>query len=151
MLNPTGEKRKKKLEELLKIHHQYNYRNGCALRDRQRLANQAQPIAALALDDFPLDGIALRLVSEELLRLLSHQIWIAFGPAKPGTTQPEPMAHTELTIAAYPIDLIGTDNGRVMSVTSTIRQHLRLQVFSFVVGVVAQTIEEGKSITCDRD
>ena len=35
--------------------------------------------------------------------------------------------------------------------TPAIRQYLSFEVFSFVVGVVAQPIEEGKSISRDRD
>jgi hypothetical protein len=47
--------------------------------------------------------------------------------------------------------LIGTNNGRIMPMTPTIGNDLSLQIFSFVIWVEAQPIEEGKSISRDRD
>jgi hypothetical protein len=47
--------------------------------------------------------------------------------------------------------LIGTNNGRIMPITPAIGKHLSLQIFSFILWVEAQPIEEGKSITRDRD
>ena len=75
---------------------------------------------------FFLDGVASPLVIEELSLLLGHQIRITFGPAKTRTNQPDPMTHTERTITAYPINLIGTNNGRRMTITPAIGQHLSL-------------------------
>jgi hypothetical protein len=49
--------------------------------------------------------------------LLSHQIRITVGPDKSRTTQPDPM-------------------------TQALCQPLTLQIFSFVIGITAQPIEE---------
>jgi hypothetical protein len=105
-MKPTCEKHIKKLQRLL--------------------ADQAQSVAALALAKFSLDGVALPLVIEELPLLLGHQIWITFGPAKSRTTQPDPMTQTERTLTACPINLIGANNGRLMTITPAIGQHLSL-------------------------
>ena len=38
-----------------------------------------------------------------------------------------------------------------MTVAATIGHRLSLEVFSFVIGIVAQPIKEGESLSCDRD
>ena len=75
---------------------------------------------------FSLDGVASPLVIEELPLLQGHQIWITFGPAKSRTTQPDPMTHTERTLTACPINLIGANNGRLMTIAPAVGQHLSL-------------------------
>jgi hypothetical protein len=103
------------------------------------------------LAKFSLDNVASLLVIEELSLLLGQQIRITFWPAKTRTTQPNPMTHTERTNTACPINLIGTNNGKAMTITPAIGQYLSLQIFSFVIGVEAQPIKESKSISRDRD
>jgi hypothetical protein len=113
--------------------------------------DQAQSEAAFALAKFSLDGVASPLNIYEPPLLLGHQIWITFGPTKSRTTQPDLMTCTERTITVCPIKLIGADNGRIMPMTPATGKHLGLQIFSFVICVETQPIEEGKSISRDRD
>ena len=47
------------------------------------------------------------------------------------------MTQTERTITACPINLIGTNNSRVMTMTPSIGQHLSLLILCFVIGVAA--------------
>jgi hypothetical protein len=47
--------------------------------------------------------------------------------------------------------LIGANNGRIMPMTPAIGNDLSLQIFSFIIWVETQPIEEGKSISRDRD
>ena len=61
------------------------------------------------------------------------------------------MTCTEGTITACPINLIGANNGRIMPMTQAIDKHLSLQIFSFVIWFETLPIEEGKSISRDRD
>jgi hypothetical protein len=121
------------------------------LSERKLLADQAQSKAAFALAKFPLDGVASPLIIYELPLLVGHQIWITFGPTKSRTTLPDLMTCTECTITACPINLIGANNGRIMPMTPAISSYLSLQIFSFVIWIETQPIEEGKSISRDRD
>jgi hypothetical protein len=57
------------------------------------------------------------------------------------------MTYTERTITAFPINLIGANNGRIMPMTPAKGKYLSLQIFSFVIWVETQQIEEGKSIS----
>ena len=61
------------------------------------------------------------------------------------------MAQAEGSISAGSIDLIGTDNFWVVTMTAAIGLCLGLQVFSFVIGIKAESIQEGKALTCHRD
>ena len=61
------------------------------------------------------------------------------------------MAQAEGSIGASSIDLISTDHFRVVPMTASIGPCLGFQVFSFVVGVKAESIQERKALTCHRD
>ena len=61
------------------------------------------------------------------------------------------MAQAEGSISAGSIDLIGTDNFWVVTMTAAIGLCLGLQVFSFIIGIKAESIQEGKALTCQRD
>ena len=61
------------------------------------------------------------------------------------------MAQAEGSIGAGSIDLIGTDHFGVVTMTAAIGPCLGLQVFSFVVGIKAESIQKGKAFTCHRD
>jgi hypothetical protein len=50
-------------------------------------------------------------------------------------------------MTACSINLIGANNGRIMPMASAIGKHLSLQIFSFVIWVETQPIEEGGSVT----
>ena len=49
------------------------------------------------------------------------------------TTQPDAMSHTESTLTECPINLVGTNNGRITSMTPATSRHLTLQIFRFVI------------------
>jgi len=58
------------------------------------------------------------------------------------------MALAEGSIGTGSIDLISTDNLWTMAMTAAIGSCLRIQIFSFVLGVIAQAIQKGKASTC---
>jgi hypothetical protein len=61
------------------------------------------------------------------------------------------MAQAESSIGASSIDLICTDYFWVVTMTAAIGPCLGFQVFSFVVGIKAESIEKCKAFTCHRD
>ena len=61
------------------------------------------------------------------------------------------MAQAEGPIGASSIDLICTDHLVVVTMTAAIGPCLGFEVFSFVVGVKAESIEKRKAFTCHRD
>jgi D-tyrosyl-tRNA(Tyr) deacylase len=61
------------------------------------------------------------------------------------------MPQAECSIGASSIDLICTDNFRVVAMTAAISPRLAFQYFSFVVGIKAQSIEKRKAFTCHQD
>ena len=61
------------------------------------------------------------------------------------------MPQAECSIGTSSIDLICTDNLRVVPMTAAISPRLAFQVFSFVVGIKAESIEKRKAFTCHRD
>ena len=58
---------------------------------------------------------------------------------------------TEDSISAGSLNLISINHLRLMTVMAAIDHCLSFEVFSLVVGVVAQGIEEGESLAGDRD
>ena len=103
------------------------------------------------MTDLSFDSVALPLVIEKLPLPLRHQPWIAFGTSKARTTQADSMTEIEGSIGASPIDLIGTDHRWILAMAATIGSCLGLHVFSFIVEVVAQLIQERKANACHRD
>lgn len=61
------------------------------------------------------------------------------------------MPQTEGSIGASSIDLIGTYHFGVVTMMAAIGPGLGFQVFSFVVGVKAESIQKRKAFTCHRD
>lgn len=61
------------------------------------------------------------------------------------------MAQTEGSIGAVSIDLISTHHFGVVNMTAEISPDLGMQVFSFDLGVKADSIQKRKAITCHRD
>ena len=61
------------------------------------------------------------------------------------------MAQAERSIGASSIDLICTDHFWEVTMTAAIGPCLGFQVFSFVVGIKAQSIQKRKPFTCHRD
>jgi hypothetical protein len=57
----------------------------------------------------------------------------------------------EGTICPFSINLIRTDNFGVVTISVPIGLYVGLQIFSFVVGNVAQQIKKRESITRDRN
>lgn len=113
--------------------------------------DQTQSIAALALTNLPLNGVAWPLVIDELLLLCCHKLCIILGAPKTRAIQTN-----TVTLAAGPsrscaVDLIGTDHLRVVAVSAATSLSLGIQVFFFVVGVEPQTIKEGEAVTSNRD
>ena len=61
------------------------------------------------------------------------------------------MTQADSPIYASSIDLIGTDHLGVQTMTAAISSCLDFQVYSFVGGIQAQSIEIRKTLTCHRD
>ena len=69
----------------------------------------------------------------------------------PWTTQANAMAQAEGSIGASSVNLIGTDCLWAVAMATAIGPCLGLRVFSFVVGITAESIQERKALTCHRD
>ena len=96
-------------------------------------------------------GIALPLVVSTLPLRFGNKFWIILRATKTRTTQPNAVALAERSIGESPIDLISTDHFWVVTVAAAIGSRLRLQAFSFIVGVIAQMIQECKADACHRN
>ena len=97
------------------------------------------------------NGISLALVIDELLLLGGYQLRIVLWPSQTGTAQADSVTLTECTVCSCPVDLVSTNQFRIVTISVAIGDRLSLEVFSFVVGVVTQAIEEGESLAGDRD
>jgi|GEM_PF-5094770 len=99
--------------------------------------------------DLALNDIAFSVVIKKLLLLLGQQLWIALGATVAWTTQTNAIMLAEGSVRPSPGNLISTDDHWLVSVSASIGSCLSLQVFSFVVGIVAQPSKEGESIASD--
>ena len=115
------------------------------------LADEPQAEPELHLTEFAVYGIALPLVVSKLPLPIGSKFWIILRAAKTRTTQPNAVALAESSIGASQIDLISTDHFWVVIVPAAIGSRLSLQVFSFVVGVLAQKIQKCKAVACHRN
>ena len=61
------------------------------------------------------------------------------------------MAQAEGTIATSSVDLISADHYWIVTITTAIGPGLCFQVFTFVLGAIAEPIQERKTITCFQD
>jgi hypothetical protein len=62
-----------------------------------------------------------------------------------------PLALAEGTVRSYAVDLVSTNHLRIVTMATPIGNRLTLKVFSLVVGIITQAIEEGESLAGDRD
>lgn len=150
-LQPGSKQDKKKLQQLLQVHDQHCHGNGGSLGHRKFLADEPQAEPTFPLAEYTFYGIALTLVISKLPLRFCDEFWIVLGPAKARSTQPNAMTLTEGTIGTGPVDLISTDNFWVKAVAAAKGPHQVLQDFSFVVGLMTQPIQVGKSIACHRN
>jgi hypothetical protein len=101
------------------------------------------------LADLALNGIASSLVINKLFLLLGQQLWIALGATEARTTQANSMTLAESSVGLRSINLISTDHFGMVTMAAPEGSCLSLQVFSFVVRIITQTIEKGKTVTID--
>ncbi len=150
-LQPEGKQDNKEQQQLLEIHDQHGQGNGGSLGHCKFLADGPQVEPAFPLAKLAFYGIALPLVVSKLPLRFCDKFWIIPRAAKAGTTQSNAVALAESSIGASAIDLISTDHFWVVTVAAALGSRLSLQVFSFVVGITAEPIKEGKAIACHRD
>jgi hypothetical protein len=103
------------------------------------------------LSNLSFNGIPLALVIDQLLVLGGHQLGIVLRPSQTWAAQTDSPALAVCTVRSCAIDLVSPHYLRILSMATPIGHRLSLQVFSFVVGVVTEPIEEGESLTCNRD
>lgn len=94
--------------------------------------------------------MALTLVISKLSLRFCHKLWIILGSVKTRAAQANSMALAEGPICTCPINLISTDDFWMVAILVAIGLCLRFQIFSFVVGGMAELIQEGKAIACHR-
>ena len=73
------------------------------------------------------------------------------GRPRRGPNQANAITQADGTIGKGSANLVSADQFWIVTITKAINPGLGLQVFSFVVGVIAEAIQEGKAIACYRD
>lgn len=114
------------------------------------LADQCQAIVAFFLAEFSFNDVALPLVFKNCFLSTATNSGSFFWPTEAGATQPNAIALSEGTIRSCPVDLVSTDYFWVMNMPTPIGSRLSLEIFSFVVGLVAEPVKECKLTTCHR-
>ena len=101
--------------------------------------------------DLAFNGIPLPLVVDKLLLRGCNKLKIAVCSSQTWDSQADSMTLTECTVGSCPEDLFSTNHFQIVAMAAPKGDRLRIEVFSFVVGVVTQPLEAGESLTGDRD
>lgn len=107
--------------------------------------------SGVCLDRSCLQRRCVVFVIDERLLLCRHQLWIICRATKTWATQANAVALAESPIRSCTVNLISADVLRVVAISAAMGHCLSLELFSFIIGIATQAIEEGESFAADRN